>query len=88
MRVQRHSHESKIVKTCECGARYAAKAWEGLTFRGLQETYDGDLFLELRDCSCCKSTISLFVHAPQMPAFDPAATLATNGPFESFGLSP
>ncbi len=88
MRVHRHPHEATIVKTCDCGARYALKAWEGLEFRGMQETYDEDLFLELRDCARCHSTLSLTIHAPQVPAFDPAATLATSGPFDSFGLSP
>jgi len=58
-------HETEIVKRCECGARYDIGAWKGLTFMGLQDMEDGDLFLELRDCACCESTISLAVHVAE-----------------------
>ncbi len=64
MSVRRHLHLAEIVKRCECGARYDIRAWKGLTFMGLQDMENGDLFLELRDCACCESTISLAVHVP------------------------
>lgn len=85
MRVFHHSPEAEVVKSCECGARYALRAWKRLRFRGLQEMDDeGELFLELRDCACCESTISLEVHLPA-PAFAPAAASSALG---SFGASP
>ena len=62
MGIQRHHHRAEIVKRCECGARYDIRAWKGLRFMGLQDMEDGDLFLELRDCAWCESTISLAVH--------------------------
>ncbi len=45
---------------------------------------EGELFLELRDCACCESTISLEIHLPA-PAFAPAAASAALGPL---GASP
>lgn len=51
--------DGAVVKRCECGRAYTIQEWRRLARVGLQALIDHDACLDLRDCSGCRSTISL-----------------------------